>query len=150
MMFRHKDDVLEVLLGHPGGPFWEGKDLGAWMIPKGELQAGEEPLACALREFREETGLQPKPPFVRLGKVKQKAGKVVHAWAFRGDCDPTMLRSNTFKVQWPPRSGQWRSYPEIDQAAFFTIPQAKEKINAAQVAFLDRLEAYLISKKADK
>lgn len=130
---------LEVLLVHPGGPFFAGKDAGVWTIPKGMPDEGEELLACA-SEFREETGFDPGAgPFVPLGEVKQKGGKTVHAWAFAGDCDPAKLVSNTFRCQWPPRSGKWETFPEVDRAEFFTIDAAREKINPAQAVFLDRL-----------
>jgi predicted NUDIX family NTP pyrophosphohydrolase len=140
MMYRRRGAALEVLLVHPGGPFFKNKDLGAWTIPKGEPAEGEEMLATARREFREETGIDPgAAPLTPLGEVKQKAGKMVHAWAFEGDCDPASLTCNTFKVQWPPKSGQWRSFPEVDQWAFFDLDTARHKINPAQAAFIDRL-----------
>ena len=139
LMFRRRDGALEVLLVHPGGPFWAKKDLGAWTIPKGELEKGEDALVTARREFEEETGVAPSEPFHPLGSIKQKAGKVVHAWAFEGDCDPDHITCNTFKVQFPPGSGQWRSFPEVDRAAFYDLATAREKINPAQATFLDRL-----------
>jgi predicted NUDIX family NTP pyrophosphohydrolase len=139
-MFRRRGRALEVLLVHPGGPFWAKKDLGAWTIPKGELAEGEDELATARREFEEETGLRPEAPMHPLGSVKQKAGKVVHAWAFEGDCDPATLRSNTYRVQWPPGSGQWRTYPEVDRAEWFALAEARERINPAQAALLETLE----------
>ncbi len=139
-MYRLVDGVLQVLLVHPGGPFFARKDAGAWTIPKGVPDPSEELLECARREFREETGFDPGPgPFLPLGEVKQKGGKTVHAWAFAGDCDPGKLTSNTFKVQWPPRSGKWASFPEVDRAAIFGIDEAREKIIAAQAGFLGRL-----------
>src|SRR5262245_56473864 len=140
LMYRRRDGALEVLLVHPGGPFWARKDLGAWTIPKGEIAQGEGQLATARREFEEETSLQPKEPFLPLGSITQKAGKVVHAWAFEGDCDPAAVKSNTYKVEWPPRSGQWRTYPEVDRAGWFELPEARSKINAAQARLLDILE----------
>jgi predicted NUDIX family NTP pyrophosphohydrolase len=147
LMYRRREGgELEVLLVHPGGPFFKNKDLGAWTIPKGEPSEGEEPLATARREFREETGIDSgEAPLIPLGEVKQKAGKIVHAWAFEGDCDPATLTCNTFKVQWPPRSGQWKSFPEVDQYGFFDLAAAREKINPAQVTFLDRLDEALNS-----
>jgi predicted NUDIX family NTP pyrophosphohydrolase len=130
----------EVLLVHPGGPFFAGRDAGVWTIPKGMPDPGEDLLDCARREFREETGFDPGPgPFAPLGEVKQKGGKTVHAWAFAGDCDPARVASNTFRCQWPPRSGKWAEFPEVDRAGFFGIDEAREKIIEAQAEFLDRL-----------
>jgi predicted NUDIX family NTP pyrophosphohydrolase len=140
LMFRRAPRGIEVLLVHPGGPFWAGKDLGAWSIPKGEVQPGEDLLETARREFTEELGLPPGDALAPLGHVVQKAGKVVHAWAFEGDCDPAACRSNTFRVQWPPRSGKWAEFPEVDRAEFFPLDVARTKLNAAQAAFLDELE----------
>jgi predicted NUDIX family NTP pyrophosphohydrolase len=133
-----------VLLVHPGGPFWAKKDEGAWSIPKGEVGDGEEPLACALRELEEELGapLSPGPEeLIELGSVRQKGGKVVHCWAAPGDFDPAGLRSNTFTIEWPPRSGTEREFPEVDRAEWFGPDQAGQKINPAQAEFLDRLAA---------
>ena len=138
-MFRRRESGPEVLLVHPGGPFWAKKDLGAWTIPKGELEEGEDELATAQREFEEETGIRPAGPFHALGRVRQKSGKVVHAWAFEGDCAPETIRSNTFKMEWPARSGMWREYPEVDQAQWFALQEARRRINPAQVALLDAL-----------
>jgi predicted NUDIX family NTP pyrophosphohydrolase len=130
-----------VLLVHPGGPFWARKDLGAWSIPKGEFDAGEDPRACALREFAEETGAQPPDGALdELGSVRLKSGKLVLAFAVEGDLDPATVSSNTFELEWPPRSGRVQSFPEIDRAAWFDLPTAREKLNPAQVAFLDRLQ----------
>ena len=141
LMYRRSDaGGVEVLLVHPGGPFFANRDAGVWTIPKGMPDAGEDLLDCARREFREETGFDPGPgPFAPLGSVKQKGGKTVHAWAFAGDCDPARCVSNTFKVQWPPRSGKWAEFPEIDRAEWFGMDEAREKINPAQAMFLDRL-----------
>jgi predicted NUDIX family NTP pyrophosphohydrolase len=139
LMYRRRGDRLEVLLVHPGGPFWAKKDLGAWTIPKGELAEGEDELTTARREFQEETGIPPEGPFHPLGSVKQKAGKVVHAWAFEGDCDPAAIRSNTYRVQWPPGSGQWRTFPEVDRAEWFALEEAKRRINPAQAELIDTL-----------
>jgi predicted NUDIX family NTP pyrophosphohydrolase len=140
LLFRRRGGGVEVLLVHPGGPFWAKKDLGAWTIPKGEPAEGEDALATARREFEEETGVAPTAPFLPLGQVTQKGGKVVHAWAFESDCDPDAVRSNTFQVEWPPRSGQWRSFPEVDRAAFFDLAEARRRINPAQVPLLEALE----------
>jgi predicted NUDIX family NTP pyrophosphohydrolase len=135
--------ALQVLLVHPGGPFWANKDLGAWSIPKGEVQPDEDLLAAAQREFQEELGFPPTPPFRPLGQIRQKAGKIVHAWAFQGDCDPAQCKSNTYRIEWPPKSGKWASYPEVDRAEFFDLPTAREKLNAAQIPFLDAIESLL-------
>jgi len=138
LLFRR--DPLEVLLVHPGGPFWAKKDLGAWSIPKGEHQEGEDAMACALREFTEETGSAPSPgELIDLGTVKQKAGKVVQAWALEGDLDAASVRSNTFTMQWPPRSGRMQEFPEVDRAQWFGLEEAIGRINPAQAAFLERL-----------
>jgi predicted NUDIX family NTP pyrophosphohydrolase len=129
-----------VLLVHPGGPFWARKDAGAWSIPKGEFEEGEEPLACAVREFEEELGSPPPAAdFVELGSVRQKNRKVVLAWAAEGDLDAASIRSNTFTMEWPPRSGTQAEFPEIDRAEWFSLEVAREKLNPAQVEFLDRL-----------
>ena len=139
LMYRRKDGALEVLLVHPGGPFWAKKDLGAWTIPKGEPEEGEDALTTARREFEEETGIEPCGPFHPLGNIKQKGGKVVHAWAFEGNCDAAAIRSNTIKIEWPPRSGQWREFPEVDRAEWFRLIDARARINPAQVPLLDHL-----------
>lgn len=141
LLFRQGAGGIEVLLGHMGGPFWAGKEAGAWTIPKGLPAPGEDLLVAARREVREETGLAPEGPFLPLTPVRQTGGKEVHAWAVETDCDPTMLRSNTFRVEWPPRSGRWRSYPEIDRAAWFTLPEACARIVRGQIALIDELEA---------
>jgi predicted NUDIX family NTP pyrophosphohydrolase len=143
-MFREPADGLEVFLVHPGGPFFRNKDEGAWTIPKGLIEDGEEPLDAAIREFHEETSLSSSPPYLPLTPIRQKSGKVVMAWAFRGDADPYQVRANTFTIEWPPRSGRMREYPEIDYAAFFTLAEGRRKLNPAQVAFLDELERSLL------
>jgi predicted NUDIX family NTP pyrophosphohydrolase len=145
LMYRLREGELEFLLAHPGGPFWKDRDLGAWTIPKGEIQGGEEPLAAALREFGEEVGLTAEGPFIELKPIQQKGGKIVHAWAFAGDCDPARIRSNTFQMEWPPNSGRFQDCPEVDRAAFFQLPEAKRKINPAQVALLEELKEKLES-----
>jgi predicted NUDIX family NTP pyrophosphohydrolase len=140
LMFRRKGTQIEVLLVHPGGPFFAKKDRGAWSLPKGEMEPGEEPLARARIEFEEELGVGASGAFVELGSVKQKGGKVVHAWAFEGDLPVDFrLRSNTFDLEWPPRSGRIAKFPEVDRAEFFPTDRAREFINEAQAAFLDRL-----------
>src|ERR1041385_3728553 len=139
VMYRVRDGQIEVLLVHPGGPFWRNKDEGAWSIPKGEIDEGEEPLTAAKREFAEETAVQPAGPFVELGSIKQKSGKLVHAWAFEGDLDPGQIKSNTFSMEWPPRSGKMAEFPEIDRAEFFDMEQARKKINPAQIPLIQKL-----------
>jgi predicted NUDIX family NTP pyrophosphohydrolase len=140
LMYRVRDGVLQVLLVHPGGPFWRKKDAGAWTIPKGEVAPGEDEFRAAVREFKEETGMDAGGPFIDLGTIQQKAGKIVHAWAFAGDCDPSTLKSNMTRLEWPRGSGRWMTVPEVDRAEFFTVEGAREKINAAQAEFLERLE----------
>lgn len=143
LIHRSREGVLEVLLVHPGGPFFKNKDEGAWSIPKGEIAEGEDALAAARREVEEETGIAAVGPFLDLGSVTQRAGKVVHAFACAGDHDPTAIESNTFELEWPPRSGRRVTFPEVDRASYFPLPEARRKINAAQSALLDRLERAL-------
>ncbi len=140
LLYRLSGDEPEVLLVHPGGPFWAKKDAGVWSIPKGEYDDTEEPLACALREFEEETGtaLEAEAP-IELGSVTQRSGKVVSAWAAEGDLDPQTVESNTFELEWPPRSGRTAEFPEIDRADWFSLDVAREKLNPAQAEFVDRL-----------
>lgn len=138
LMYRRKE-VLEVLLVHPGGPFWAKKDLGAWSIPKGEYASEEEPLAAARREFEEETSMPASGDFIELGELTQPSGKLVSAWAFEGDCDPTKLRSNTFMMEWPPRSGRHVEFPEVDRASWYSIDEARQRLLPGQRVFLDRL-----------
>ena len=138
LLYRRRGE-LEVFLVHPGGPFWAKKDAGAWSIPKGEIGEGEEPLQAAQREFLEETGFPIGGEFRPLELLKQSGGKSVHAWAVEADCDPSELRSNLFSLEWPPKSGQTREFPEVDRAAWFTIPQAREKILKGQIGFIDQL-----------
>lgn len=140
--FRRRRE-LDVLLAHPGGPYWAKKDASAWTIPKGLVEPGEELLAAALREFTEETGFTAHEPFMALGPVKQKSGKVVHAFACAGDFDPEALVCNTFEIEWPPKSGQRRSFPEIDRVAWLTLDAAREKLLAYQLPWLDELETKL-------
>jgi predicted NUDIX family NTP pyrophosphohydrolase len=139
LMYRRSGGALEVLLVHPGGPFWMKKDAGAWSIPKGEYADGEEPFAAATREFREETGLVAAGPYLPLTPVKQQGGKVVHAWAFEGDCRAESLKSTTFSLEWPPRSGLHREFPEVDRAGWFGLEEAKRKILPGQISLLEEL-----------
>jgi predicted NUDIX family NTP pyrophosphohydrolase len=148
LMYRVAGGQLQVLLAHPGGPYFKNKDDGAWSIPKGEIELGEETLAAAVREFREETGVDPKGPFTALAPVTLKSGKIVHAWAFEGDCDPQSIASNTFTVEWPPRSGRQQEFPEIDRAGFFNVEDAKRKLNRAQVPLICELDQ-IIREKAN-
>jgi len=138
ILYRHRGDV-ELLLVHPGGPFWIKKDLGAWSIPKGEYDEGEDPLTVARRELEEETGMPADGKFIPLGQVTQPGRKVVAAFALEGDFDPAQLRSNVFELEWPPRSGRKKSFPEVDRAAWFSPSEAREKILAGQREFIDRL-----------
>lgn len=139
LLFRRGSDGVEVFLAHPGGPFWRRRDQGAWTIPKGIIEAGEDPLEAARREFEEETGIEPTGPFLPLGSIRQKAGKTVHAWAWEGDADPAAIRSNEMEVEWPRGSGRWQSYPEVDRCGWFPPAAARQKINAAQAELIDRL-----------
>jgi predicted NUDIX family NTP pyrophosphohydrolase len=144
LMFRRKSGGCEVLLVHPGGPFFANKDDGAWTIPKGEPAPGEDLLTRAQIEFQEELGIQPRGNWIPLGSIKQKGGKIVHAWAFEGDFDDAFkLKSNAFEMEWPPRSGKMKQFFEVDRAEFFAEETARRKINPAQVVLLDRLRAAL-------
>jgi len=152
LLFRRTGGELEVFLVHPGGPFWKNRDAASWSIPKGLVEECEEPLAAACREFHEETGLLPvgwAPPtaaperFITLGTVQQKAGKLIHAWAFEGDADADSIKSNTTRVELPRGSGRWLEIPEVDRAAWFLATIARQKINPAQAEFIDRLEVAL-------
>ncbi len=139
-MYRGRGGVLEVFLVHPGGPFFAKKDLGFWGIPKGEIDEGEDALAAARREFEEETGFHAGGVVLPLTPVTQKGGKIVRAWAVEGDCDPKKMKSNTFTMEWPPRSGRRQEFPEVDRAGWFSLDEAKRKINPAQISFLDELQ----------
>ena len=139
LLYRRRGDSWQVFLVRPGGPFWKAKDLGAWSIPKGEFKPGEDPLESATREFTEETGLRIAGSFVPLLPVKQPGGKVVHAFAIEGDCDPALIKSNTFSLEWPPRSGRRRGHPEIDRGEWFGLEEAAKKIGKGQTTLIDQL-----------
>jgi predicted NUDIX family NTP pyrophosphohydrolase len=141
LLYRGSAGALEVLLVHPGGPFWRNKDAGAWMIPKGEVAPGEEPLACALREFEEELGIRPGGSPLPLGRLRQAGGKWVEAFALMGDLDPARIVSNMFEMEWPPRSGHLQAFPEVDRAAWFSLNEAHDKILPSQRPILDSLAA---------
>jgi predicted NUDIX family NTP pyrophosphohydrolase len=145
LVYRVREGALEVLLAHPGGPFFARKDAGAWSVPKGEIGDGEDARACALREFEEETGSKPSraDAWLDLGSVRQRGGKEVLAWACQGDWPGGPPRSNTFELEWPPKSGKRRTFPEIDRLEFFSLTEARDKLNPAQIAFLDRLAQQL-------
>jgi predicted NUDIX family NTP pyrophosphohydrolase len=143
LMYRRRQGVVEALLAHPGGPFWAKKDLGAWSIPKGEFDPDEDPLAAAKREFEEETGLSVTGEFIPLAPIKQSGGKVVHIWAVEGDCDASAIKSNTFMIEWPPRSGRQQEFPEIDRAEWFPLDDAKEKVTKGQRGFIEELQRIL-------
>lgn len=154
LVYRFPDDGAgglsdpEVLIVHPGGPLWAKKDEGAWSIPKGEYEPGDDPAACARREFSEELGIEPpEGPFIDLGEVTQSGGKRVRAWAVRGEVDAGQIHSNTFEMQWPPRSRRVQSFPEVDKAAWVGIAQARRKLVAAQAEFLDRLLAEITEER---
>ena len=144
LLYRKRGEGIEVLLVHPGGPFWADRDAGAWSVPKGEVEIGEEGLAVARREFEEETGHSPpagEP--IDLGEIRQASGKVVHAWAVEGDLDPARVTSNTFMMEWPPRSGRQQEFPEVDRAQWFEPHDARRRMNSAQAELVDRLLARL-------
>ena len=141
LLFRRKSDGIEVLLVHPGGPLWTRKDDGAWSIPKGEMEAGEAPLRTAQREFEEELGSPVSGEFIPLTQIRQASGKLVHAWAIEADFDPATLKSGTFSMEWPPRSGHQQHFPEVDRAEWFSLDEARRKINKAQIALLDQLSS---------
>lgn len=142
-MFRRCPGGPEVLLAHPGGPFWSRRDEASWTLPKGEIAPGEDPLAAACREFLEETGFASAPPFLPLGELRQKSGKRITAWAFEGDADPAALVSNLFEMEWPPRSGRMQSFPEIDRVRWYGLDEARRKLIAGQAPFIDALQRTL-------
>ena len=144
-LYRVRSGALEILLVHPGGPFWAKKDTGAWFLPKGEVEDGEAELAAAQREFEEEIGMKPTGPFFALGSVQRKSGKIVTAWAFEGDCNPSAIHSNRFTMEWPPRSGRQEEFPEVDRAQFFTREAAREKMHPEEFEFFTRLETARLS-----
>lgn len=139
ILLYRREPELQVFLVHPGGPFWAKKDLGAWSIPKGELGEGEDPLAAAIRELTEETGFTVDGDFRALSPVRQKSGKTIRAWAVEGDCDPALLHSNLFSMEWPPRSGKQQEFPEVDRGAWFNVDEARTRIVGGQAGFIDEL-----------
>ena len=143
LLYRRSSGTLELFLAHPGGPFWHNRDAGAWTIPKGVAEPGEDLLAAACREFEEETGVRPAGPYFPLGSIRQKAGKLVHGWAWEGDADVSQVRSNTMRTEWPRGSGRLITFPEVDRCAWYDPASARQKINPAQAEFIDRLEAAL-------
>jgi predicted NUDIX family NTP pyrophosphohydrolase len=146
LMYRFKDEALQIFLAHPGGPLFRNKDGGHWTIPKGEPPQGEPLLDAAIREFEEETGIKPHGSYLELGSIRQKGGKTVHAWAFEGDRDESQpIHSNTFEMEWPPRSGKKQEFPEVDQARFFPLPEAKTRLKDTQWPLVERLIAILES-----
>jgi predicted NUDIX family NTP pyrophosphohydrolase len=149
LLFRRSGTGLELFIAHPGGPFWKDRDTGAWTIPKGIVEAGEEFLDAARREFEEETSIQPTGPFIPLGSIRQKAGKTIHAWAFESDADPATIVSNKMRTEWPRGSGRWIEFPEIDRCGWFDPASAKAKMNPAQAELVDRLEAALTPNPVD-
>lgn len=145
LLYRFRDGTLEVFLIHPGGPYWHGKDAGAWSIPKGELEEGDDELAAAQREFEEETGSRVSEEFLPLEPLQLKSGKIIHAWAVRGDIDASAIKSNAFSMEWPPRSGRQQEFPEVDRGGWFTMETGREKIHPGQLGFLDQLRKRLSS-----
>lgn len=143
LLFRKVSGHVEVLLVHPGGPYWAKKDEGAWSIPKGEFDPNEDPLQAAKREFAEETGFVPTGQVYPLKPLRQPSGKLIHAWAIQGDFDPAELKSNTFRLEWPPKSGRQQEFPEIDRAAWVSIDEAKRKILGGQAPLLAQLQGFL-------
>ena len=148
LLYRRPGGALEIFLAHPGGPFWVNRDLGAWTIPKGVVAEGEPLIDAARREFEEETGITPRSPFHSLGSIRQRAGKLVHAWAWEGDADVATVSSNSMQVEWPRGSGRMLTFPEVDRCAWFTPDEARVRINPAQVALIERLES-LLAQPAD-
>jgi predicted NUDIX family NTP pyrophosphohydrolase len=149
LLFRRGAAGLELFIAHPGGPFWKDRDVGAWTIPKGIVEAGEEFLDAAQREFEEETSIRPTGPFIPLGSIRQKAGKTIHAWGFEGDADPATIVSNKMRTEWPRGSGRYIEFPEVDRCGWFDPASAKAKMNPAQAELIDRLEAALTGKPVE-
>jgi predicted NUDIX family NTP pyrophosphohydrolase len=146
LMYRIQEGSLQIFLAHPGGPLYRNKDNGHWTVPKGEMPAGESLFDAAVREFEEETGIQPCGPFIELGSIQQKGGKVIHCWAFQGSRDRSQpIRSNHFEMEWPPRSGCRQSFPEIDRAEFFALSEGRKKLKDAQWPFVERLTTSLVN-----
>jgi predicted NUDIX family NTP pyrophosphohydrolase len=143
LMYRYSGSILEVFLVHPGGPFWAGKEDGAWSIPKGLVDPGEDNLAAAKREFEEETSIPPSEPFIDLGEIRQKSGKRIFVWAFQRTGGTPSVKSNLFTMEWPPHSGLLKAFPEVDKGEFFSLPDALKKINRSQAEFLVKLETEL-------
>jgi len=143
LLYKKENKTLKIFLVHPGGPFWAKKDDGAWSIPKGEFDDGEDPLGAAKREFEEETGIKISGGFLELDPIKQKSGKIVYAWAVEGDVDVSKIKSNEFEMEWPPKSGKMKTFPEIDKAAWFNLNEAKKKILEAQSSLIRELETML-------
>jgi predicted NUDIX family NTP pyrophosphohydrolase len=143
LLFRRSGDLIEYFLAHPGGPFWRNRHEGAWTIPKGLMEENEEPLAAARREFFEETGVEPSGPFLELGSVRLKSGKVIHAWAWEGDADAAGIRSNEARLEWPRGSGRWITYPEVDSCGWFASEEARKLLNPSQAGLIERLERLL-------
>ncbi len=140
LLYRFQKDGVEVFLVHPGGPFWVNKDLGSWSVPKGEYNDDEDALKAAQREFQEETGLSIQGNFIELGEVRQPSGKRVMVWALENDQEVENIRSNTFQLEWPPKSGKMQEFPEVDRGGWFSLPEARQKILKGQISFLDKLE----------
>jgi len=149
LLYRRRGE-LKVFLVHPGGPFWAKKDVGSWTIPKGEINEGEEPLEAAKREFLEETGFKINGQFQQLNSIKQAGGKLVQAWAIEADCDPTQLQSNRFVLEWPPKSGKTKDFPEVDRAGWFTLAEARTKILGGQIALIEQLVSLLETEFQEK
>jgi predicted NUDIX family NTP pyrophosphohydrolase len=147
LVYKNIQDGIAILLVHPGGPFWAKKDLNSWSVPKGEFNEPEDPFDAAKREFSEETGYLPEGEFIRLETVKQPGGKIVHTWAVKGDFDVSVLKSNQFSIEWPPKSGKFKEFPEIDRAEWFTVETAKMKIIKGQIPIIESLEMILENKK---
>ena len=149
MLFRRSGNGIELFIAHPGGPFWKDRDSGAWTIPKGIVETGEDFLDAARREFEEETSIHPTGPFIPLGSIRQKAGKTIHAWGWEGDADPSAIVSNKMRTEWPRGSGRWIEFPEVDRCGWFDPESARAKMNPAQAELIDRLEAALTAKHVD-